>query len=312
MAKRKQKNKYEYADLSARKDTPNTKFNNFTFSPPTNTGMLVYQSGHRAYGTPGWHTTLNTYDHYIIHYILNGKGTYYAPSGEYPIHKGDLFLIKPNEAIHYQSDVKDPYSYYWVGFNGNEAFNIMKLCGFSDTSLVQYYGDDSKLREVFHRLAYPKFSDTPREYELLSSLYELFALLIQKHPHPSRSNAEQYLTRAIEYIQQKYSHSDLKVNDIANYVGIDRTYLYRIFYDFFQQSVQEFIQQFRLNKAKNLLKFSDISVGVIASSCGFENQAYFSTIFKKHFHMTPLQYRKQISQIEASEISNGEMPDQTD
>ena len=59
------------------------------------------------------------------------------------------------------------------------------------------------------------------------------------------SKTEQYLTRAIEYIQQKYSDTDLRVGDIAGYVGIDRTYLYRIFYDSFQQSVQDFVLEFR-------------------------------------------------------------------
>ena len=83
-------------------------------------------------------------------------------------------------------------------------------------------------------------------------------------------------------------------------MGIDRTYLYRIFYDSFQQSVQDFVLEFRLSKAKSLLKYSDSSVGLIAYSCGFENQSYFSTIFKKSFHKTPLQYSKETLRASAN------------
>ena len=131
-------------------------------------------------------------------------------------------------------------------------------------------------------------------------LYEVFALIIQRQPHPAVSNAEQYLASAISYIEQHFIQSDLRVSDIAVYVGIDRTYLYRIFSDLLHVSVQDFIQQFRLDKAKGLLKFSNTPINQIASTFGFESQAYFSTVFKKYYQMTPLQYRKK----EAAEKEN--------
>lgn len=285
--------KYQYEDLSKRKSISTCTLNDFTTFPATYSNMVVFESGHKSYCEPGWHTRLRVYDHYLIHYILSGKGTYYPPSGTYPVKKGDLFLISPDEAIHYLADLDDPWTYYWFGFNGNEAFNIMKLCGFSDTSPVLHHGDDPQLVNLLHKLAYPECSGLSREYELLGYLYKVFSLFIEKHPQVIISNKEQYLSHAVEYIQLRYSDSDLTVNDIANYVGIDRTYLYRIFNDFFNQSVQDYLQQFRLNKASSLLMFSNASIELVASSCGFENAAYFSTVFKKHFLISPFQYRKQ-------------------
>lgn len=296
MAERKEK-PAAYENLARRKDSLDTKFNNFTLNPPTSTSMTVYQSGHKSFCEPGWHTRIRTYDHYIIHYILSGKGIYHAPSGSFTVEAGDLFLIRPDESIHYQADQKDPWTYYWVGFNGNEASNTLRLCGFSETRMVRSYTYDGQLKEIMHSLSYPKYSGISREYELLSYLNQMFSLLIRTHVQLSASKTEQYQTKAIEYIQQKYSDCDLRVSEIAGYVGIDRTYLYRIFYDSFQLSVQDFILDFRLSKAKSLLKYSDNPVGLIASSCGFENQSYFSTIFKKKFHKTPLQYRREKSHL---------------
>lgn len=120
----------------------------------------------------------------------------------------------------------------------------------------------------------------------------MFSVLIDTHDHQPISKSEQYLAQAVGYIQHNYSFSTLKVSDIASYVGIDRTYLYRLFQESFQLSVQNFILDFRLGKAKIMLKYSDHSVGLIASSCGFENQSYFSTIFKRRYGVTPLGYRK--------------------
>lgn len=284
---------YQYEDLSKRKPIDHMKLNDFTSVSPSNTSMIVYESGHKASCKPGWHTYLRVYDHYLIHYILNGKGTYYTPHKTYSVKKGDLFLIQPDEAIHYIADTENPWTYYWFGFNGSEAHNITRLCGFSDTSLVLYYGEDPSIKELLHKLVYPEHTALSREYELLGYLYSLFSLIIQKQPHPAITNAEQYLANAIEYIEKQYTYSDLRVSDVANYIGIDRTYLYRIFYEILHISVQDFIQQFRLNRAVGLLKYSTIPINHIALSCGFDQQTYFSTVFKKHYHMTPLQYRHQ-------------------
>lgn len=284
----------KYADLSIRRDDINTKLNDFTLTPPTNTSMTVYQSGHKSFAPSGWHTKLNVYDHYIIHYILTGKGTYYAPSGTYRVNQGEMFLIRPSESIHYQADYITPWTYYWVGFNGTEALNILNLCGFSDSVLVRAYRDDDRLKKIMHKLAYPQYNSIAREYELLGNLYQMFSLLISTHNHKSISKPAQYLNAAIDFIQQKYAFSDLKVSDVADYIGIDRTYLYRLFSESLQTSVQDFILDLRLKKAKNLLKYSDNSIGMIAFSCGFENQSYFSTVFKKRFHKSPLKYRKDV------------------
>lgn len=311
MGKMKKGKTTSYEDLAKRIPIPGLMLNNFTSSPPSNTSMTVYESGHKVYCEPGWYTTLRIYDHYLIHYILSGKGTYMTPSGQYAVKKGDLFLIRPDEAIHYRADYADPWTYYWIGFNGHEAFNIMNLCGFSDTCLVQFYGEDPILKNLFHKLAYPNYQGISREYELLGYLYEIFSLFLQKWSASATSSAELYISHAVEYIQSNYPFSDLQVSNVADYVGIDRTYLYRIFYDFFHLSVQDYIHQFRLNKAKSLLKFTDASINLVASYCGFENQSYFSTVFKKQFNMTPMQYRKQEKETQSLKSINNEITPQS-
>lgn len=158
--------------------------------------------------------------------------------------------------------------------------------------MIGYHDALRSIEEIFRCLAYPKLTSAGREYELLGNLYQMFSVLIDTHDHQPISKSEQYLAQAVGYIQHNYSFSTLKVSDIASYVGIDRTYLYRLFQESFQLSVQNFILNFRLGKAKSMLKYSDHSVGLIASSCGFENQSYFSTIFKRRYGVTPLGYRK--------------------
>ena len=65
--------------------------------------------------------------HYLIHYVLSGKGHFRFHDKEYRLEAGYGFLIQPNELAFYQADAKDPWSYLWVGFAGSRAEEYLSL-----------------------------------------------------------------------------------------------------------------------------------------------------------------------------------------
>lgn len=70
--------------------------------------------------------------HYLIHYVLSGKGHFRFHDKEYRLEAGYGFLIQPNELAFYQADAKDPWSYLWVGFAGSRAEEYLHSMGLSD------------------------------------------------------------------------------------------------------------------------------------------------------------------------------------
>lgn len=298
MAGVKKPSKLEYLKLEERKNNYHSIFNDFTISPPIHTTMCVYQSGHRFRGVPGWHTTLAVYDHYIFHYILEGRGVYYAAGQEYEVQAGDIFLIHPNVPVEYQSDVAEPWTYYWIGFNewgcggAEDILQFLQSCGFSGSRLCLHFGRSAELDALFHQAAYPAKSGVAREFELLSSLYGIWSAMLNIQQPKFIPQTELYLKTAIEYIRNQYRNPELKVADVANFTGIERSYLYRIFTNNLHCSVQEYILSVRLKQACRLLTYSAEPVGVIAYSCGFESPAYFSSVFKDAYKMTPMEYRR--------------------
>ena len=69
--------------------------------------------------------------HYLIHFILSGKGVFSTGENEYPLEAGYGFLITPEELAFYQADAEEPWTYLWVGFSGSSAQEYVQGMGLS-------------------------------------------------------------------------------------------------------------------------------------------------------------------------------------
>ena len=87
---------------------------NQDFSTPL--GLTYYYSGIQR--CPSNHYWMGVRDHYIIHFILDGYGKCSYTGKEYYLKKGQAFLVKPEQRIHYVADSISPWRYCWVAFNG--------------------------------------------------------------------------------------------------------------------------------------------------------------------------------------------------
>ena len=58
---------------------------------------------------------------YLLHYIISGKGHYHTSEEDYALKDGDIFLIRPNQLVSYETDPWEPFHFTWVAFSGSEA-----------------------------------------------------------------------------------------------------------------------------------------------------------------------------------------------
>ena len=68
---------------------------------------------------------------YILHYVLDGRGTYRIGSRTYHLEREQGFLIEPNVMTFYQADAQQPWTYLWIGFQGTRADQLMREIGLS-------------------------------------------------------------------------------------------------------------------------------------------------------------------------------------
>ena len=103
---------------------------------------------------------------------------------------------------------------------------------------------------------------------------------------------EKLLEKAMEHIEQNMSNSDYNVDSFVSDMTIGRTLLYQKINDITGMSIKEFIMDIRLKRSAQLLKESDLTISEIADLTGFINPKYFSVCFKKHFELTPTEFKK--------------------
>ena len=105
-----------------------------------------------------------------------------------------------------------------------------------------------------------------------------------------KGNDEQLMERIMKSVNKNLSNSDFNVDMLTQEVGISRAQLHRKMKDMTGISTSEFIRNIRLEQAARLLREQKINITQVAYTVGFSNLAHFSTIFRKHFGVSPSEF----------------------
>ncbi len=235
---------------------------------------------------------------YHLHVVLSGKGVLQAEGKEYHIHKGQMFLLRERNDIFYQADMDDPWYYVWITYCGGNAGKYMAYAGFTEGVYVQDCNIDvNEFAAVVKEILERPHLKSSSEFYRMSLAIRFLSLAIEsweKSEDASRQKrdmtVEDYVHYAIRFIESNYS--GIKITDVADYIGINRTYLTSIFKAKMHVSPQEYLMQVRMDKSRELLLNTDVPIYVVAQEVGYSDQLAFSKIFKRKYGLSPDQYRK--------------------
>lgn len=264
---------------------------------------------------PNYHFHISMRPYHIIHFVLDGKGTFVNESSTHAISKGDAFFIPAGSSAHYTADHDDPWKYCWVGIyadNVNPYLNAL----FKDTAIIKINMDlfvleklvldiisvtDSRASEI-HTYNEADFSGEQfipitlpsQALDANSKLLHLLARLMetQTKNHFQLSSIENYALAAKSFIDEHYSEP-IKIQDVADTLHIHPNYLSHIFHETYHQTPKAYLNSFRLHKAALLLTLTDHPVSYISTAVGFNSLHHFSKSFKNVFGCSPTNYRNQ-------------------
>ncbi|WP_057490189.1 AraC family transcriptional regulator [Streptococcus orisasini] len=261
----------------------------------------------------GWPDTLfHWHPELEISYIYEGTAQYHIDYDYFNSQSGDIILVRPNgmHSIHPIDDKTQKaetllFHLDMVGYSLLDQTSLRYLQPLQNSSfkLVPCIkqgmsGYDAiksclfAIFDIYHRQG--------RHFELLlkAKLQELLYLLyfhqyvLYKHSNDMYRKNEK-IRELIDYIHQHYQE-ELSIECLAKFIGYSKTHFMTVFKQHTGISCTEFIIQFRLSKACDLLVNSIKPILEISTEVGFNNLSNFNRQFKRYYRMTPSHYRKTI------------------
>ena len=231
---------------------------------------------------------------YLLHIVIKGKGIYYTGEKSYHLSASQAFLIYPGDTTVYCADDKDPWSYCWIGFSGYQAEYILSQMGFSGESHVVSFRDPGPLEDCISDMLLTHQITLANELARESLLLRFFSIALRQIPETAEKplHAQSVYARVtMNYLNDHYMHR-IRIADVADYIGIDRSHLTKCFRAEYKMSPQEYLVALRMRKSQELLRDTDLSVGIIAAECGYPDALAFTRMFRKYFSQSPSDYRK--------------------
>lgn len=240
-----------------------------------------------------------TRNHYLFHYVISGTGTLNADNSKgvtqtYQIKSKQGFMIFPGQINTYIADNELPWEYVWLEFDGMRVKSALEIAGLTPDKPV-YKAELKDLREdMMNEMLYIVRNSAETPFNLIGHLYLFLDLLTRSAAGMKIQQTGNlhnfYIREAITYIEHNFQN-DISVEDIAAVCRLNRSYFGKIFKDAVGKSPQEFLLNYRMVKAAELLKLTQLSIGDISNAVGYENQLHFSRAFKNVYGVSPRDWR---------------------
>ena len=222
---------------------------------------------------------------YTLHFVLSGRGQLDIYGKTYYLGEGDMFFIPPNTPMRYFPNEDDPWEYVWFSFAGEKILYYAKMLGFDDGQPIMKSGSFPRIRNVLQNLFARVQNGECGYYGVFSYFYKIIDICAD-----SSERAE--IQKVREIIDNSFSLSSFRIEELCTTVGISHSHLLRLFKDAYGLTPIAYLTQRRMAHARELLSETALSVASVAYSCGFDDEFHFMKCFKRDTGMTALAYRK--------------------
>ncbi len=226
---------------------------------------------------------------YQIIYISRGSGLFQSENaGIINIKEGSMFMVFPGERHTYRPNPDIGWDEYWVGFRGNYP-ELLHLNGFfTEEEPVLHPGLQDSIIEGFHELFEIARRETPGfQPKLGGATIKLLARTLSFIQQQEHGSGDENLIRKARCLFEENIYNSIEMNDFAGSLGMDYSEFRRIFKSYTGMSPYQYFLHLKINKAKDLIAAGEYSIKEIAYMLSFENQYYFSRLFKSKTGVPP-------------------------
>ncbi|MFD2725162.1 AraC family transcriptional regulator [Hyunsoonleella rubra] len=234
---------------------------------------------------------------HIFIYCTKGKGEIYLGNERTEINPNQFFIIPKNKKHEYRADEEDPWSIYWFHFNGQLAdklYNRFAQTHTSNYKNIPFSKERINSFEKIFALFRSNYLEDYIEYANILSLNFISYFVYHDFETTVKRNAD--ITTVNSIIEYLTDNLDKKftLDEIASRFNYSKSYLHTKFKTKTGYPLLVFFNLKKVQKACELLNYTDMSIKEISFNVGIDDPLYFSRIFKNFMGKSPRQYKKSL------------------
>lgn len=264
------------------------------FSSPSSTARSLYfypiSAGH-FYCEKGYHLVRKDYKSLLITHIISGTFTFVQKGKHFTAKEGETVILDCFKQHEYYTN--DSFESIWIHINGQNCKQFYEEIVKSEGNIIRCTDSDHVKKLLFRIFDGMASDNKPSEITWSLDIYKILAELLNPL-HISIKNRVSYeesIQDAKKYIYE-HLNEQLTVKDISNYIHMSQSHFSRIFRQQTGFSPYDFILISRLNRAKDYLQKTDMSISQIAFEVGFNSESNFIYFFTKNTGVSPRKFRK--------------------
>jgi AraC-like DNA-binding protein len=228
-----------------------------------------------------------------IVYITSGEGVFSADGRTWQVKPGCFLLVLPGMKHSYKPLFETGWQEYWVGFKG-DYFTRMLVEGIISPEHIFFdAGLHNDMLAIYERI-FEEIRVQPPLYQL-RACSAILTLLSEMLIHERRGDKPNYYQKIVEkakFLMEQQVENQLSLSDISDELGVSSSRFNEIFKNYTAMTPYQYFIQLKIHRAERLLEDEGASVKEVSLSLGFEDQYYFSRLFKSKTGIAPSEWKK--------------------
>ncbi len=232
---------------------------------------------------------------YQLLYLTEGEGVFHSTTvREAPLREGDLWLLFPGEWHSYHPNPRKGWKSYWIGFKGRNMDDRVRAGFLSPQKPIYHVGFSDSIVRLYKQAYDAAIEEAAYSQQLMAGMVNLLIGMMyskERNIQLSRNQAHVDLISRARLRIREALESSLTIQQVAEEMGISYSNFRKLFKEHTGISPAIYQQDLRLQRAKEMLSTTDISVKEIAYRLNFESPDYFSAKFKAKTGRRPSELR---------------------
>ena len=235
---------------------------------------------------------------YQLLYIAEGRGTFHShtvPTAQ--LREGDLFLLFPGEWHSYSPSPTTGWKSYWIGFKGRNMDDRVRAGFLTPTKPIYHVGFSDDIVHLYKEAYETALCEAAYSQQVLAGLVNhIIGVMysLERNIELNRNQAHVDMVNRARLEIREHLESSLTIQQVAQDLGVSYSNFRKLFKEYTGISPATYQQDLRLQRAKELLSTTDMSVKEIAYRLNFESPDYFSAKFKAKMGCKPSEARSQV------------------